>query len=847
MAKTKENEKYETLGDNVIPSRYVLHFSPNLKTLKYTATEVIETTIKKPTKKISLNAAELKITDAGVVVGGFRQKAKVKSDVKLQRITLSFPKPVKGRVDIQLEFSGVHNDSMYGFYRSRYMDGKKEKYILSSQFEAANARNAFPCFDEPGYKAVFDLTMNVEKQYDCISNMPVENVKNIGKGLKVVKFKQTPKMSTYLLYLGVGNYDYVSGNAGKIKVRVITTPGRKALAKLPLEYAIKFIHYYENYFGIKYPLPKADFLAIPDFAAGAMENWGAITFREIALLADENTSVAGKQRVAEVIAHELAHQWFGDLVTMKWLNDLWLNEIFATFMASKALDSVFPEWKMKIEYISDTIATAFGADQLKSTHPISVAVKKPSDIDQLFDEISYEKGGTELNMMEHYAGEKAFREGLHSYLKEHSYANATKYDLWRAVDKAARKKKLGTDVYGVASYWIDNPGYPMINVERKAGNAQLTQSRYFLLKDLSDKQIWPIPINYAISGKPGMMLLKTKNGSLKLDRDQWIKLNYGQNGLYRVRYGPEDFEKLGDLIRAKQLSPADMWGVEHDMFALARSGRGKVSDYLEFAHKYCFNADYPLNSNVLGHLSGLHNMLYYYDNVQIKELVLRYSNELIDKLGWEVRKNENVHDTLMRPSALLRSALSGYRPTISKALEMFHDHMKGKIVIDTNIRGAIYAIAAWTDGENIRDLLKERYQNERRPEEKIMYLRALSMFSDRELLMDSLEYSMSKHVRLQDSYIIPAICSSNPVGKPIMLRWTEENWQKLKKMHGSGTHMIGRYVDNLEALDSKKAKEEVSRFFAQKQNKRDDIKHALDNALEMIEANIRFMEANAKG
>ena len=592
------------------------------------------------------------------------------------------------------------------------MDGDRERYILTTQFEAANARNCFPCFDEPAFKAVFDVMFTVDSGLDCISNMPIKHVKKLEDNMKEVKFLETPKMSSYLLYLGVGNYDYVNGACGKTKVRIITTPGRKAMAKLALEYSVKFIKFYEDYFGIKYPLPKVDFLAIPDFAAGAMENWGAITFREIALLADENTSLAGKQRVAEVIAHELAHQWFGDLVTMKWWNDIWLNESFATFMASKAMDSVFPEWKIKIEYLRDTIATAFGADQLKSTHPISIDVKNPSEIDQLFDEISYEKGGTVLNMIEHYVGGAAFREGLHIYLTEHSYSNATKYDLWRAVDKAASRRGSKADVYGVAGYWIDKPGYPMLEVHRKNGKVEFSQSRYFLLNGLSGSGLWPIPINYSVSGEEGVMLLQKKNGSIKAEMNDWIKLNYGQNGLYRVKYDIDDIDTLGDLIKSNRLSPADSWGVENDMYAMARSGRSKVGDYLRFAKRYCSAAEYPLNSNVLGHLGGLYDMLYYYENAEIKELALEYSNRIANRLGWDAMKDEDVHDTLIRPSALMRSALLGYKPTIDKALEMFDSLIKGK-KIDPNIRGIVYYIASWVEGERIADLLRKRYAEER--------------------------------------------------------------------------------------------------------------------------------------
>ena len=310
----KGQERYDTLGNNVIPKKYTLRFKPNFATFRYKGSEIIEAEVKERTASISINAAELEIKRASVVQGGIEQMASTKADPSKQTVTLNLGKGVKGDVLIKIDFIGIHNDRMYGFYRSGYKTGGKTKYLLTTQFEAANARNAFPCFDEPSFKAVFDVAIITGKGLDCISNMPVSSVNVLGKTLKEVKFEETPRMSTYLLYLGVGNYDYVCGQAGNTEVRVVTTPGNRRMARLPLEYAIKFIKFYEKYFGIKYPLPKVDLISIPDFAAGAMENWGAITFRETALLADEKSPIAVKQRVAEVIAHELTHQWFGDLV-----------------------------------------------------------------------------------------------------------------------------------------------------------------------------------------------------------------------------------------------------------------------------------------------------------------------------------------------------------------------------------------------------------------------------------------------------------------------------------------------------------------------------------------------------
>ena len=843
MPGTNGTERYQTLGSNVIPLHYSLRITPNLDTFLYLCNESIDVTVRRPTKQISLNAADLRIKSAEIESDSHVQRVTVISN-KDQTITLKFRKSVVGKSQIKIDFEGSNNSALYGFYRSSYSYKGSNKHILTTQFEAANARNAFPCFDEPAFKAIFSVALVVDKGLECISNMPISRETDIGGGKMEVVFFDTPRMSSYLLYLGVGNYDHATGNVGGLKVRVVTTRGNGKLAFLSLEYAKRFIKFFEAYFGIKYPLPKLDLIAIPDFSAGAMENWGAITFRETEILADKNSSLAVLQRIAEVIAHELAHQWFGDLVTMKWWDDLWLNESFATFMSYKAMDGVFPEWKMKVEYTQQVIATAFAADQLKSTHPISVNVGSPADVDQIFDEISYEKGGTVLNMIEDYVGKEIFREGLHRYLKKHAYSNATKYDLWRAIDEVAKSRHKDVMVYGVASFWINKPGYPSIDVKRGRHGVTLRQSRYFLLNGEHDNTVWPIPVNYLVSGKRHRVIINKRSSSINVGKGKWIKLNAGQAGLYRVSYDREDAERLGELILSNSLGSVDSWGVEHDIFAMSRSGRVHADDYLEFAEKYCLNGGYPLNADVLGSIAWIYERLYEEGNVRSKELLIMHANEILGKLGWSRKPRESTFDTLLRPAAILRSGLAGYEPTLDKAVRMFHDHMKNKAIIDPNIRGAVYYLAAWSEGEKIFDLLRSRYLKESLPEEKIRLLKSLAFFSDSRLMRRAFDFSLSKDVRIQDSYILPAIGASNPFGRAILLEWTKKNWDTLLKRYASGTHMLGRYIDNLGALRTRRDLAEVKRFFRAKKNFREDLRNSLNNTLEQIESNIRFVDAN---
>ncbi len=834
------------LGDNVMPLRYVLRFEPGIGNFVYRGIESIYVRISKRARRIRLNAVGLDIRAATVVSRGKEQKARVIRDVKTERITLLCNNAVGGNAEIRLEFEGRNGDSLYGFYRSKYSAGKGSGYLLTTQLEAANARNAFPCFDEPALKATFDVSMLVDESLECISNMPVKSTEHMGPK-KLVTFYTTPKMSTYLLYLGVGRYERLSGKYRGIRVSVLTTPGKKALASVPLEYAMSFLKFYERYFGIMFPLPKIDLLAIPDFAAGAMENWGAITFREADLLCDEKAAVAVKQRIAEVVAHELAHQWFGDLVTMKWWNDLWLNESFATFMSFKAMDNVFPSWNMKAQYLDDTIGIAFSADQLKSTHPISVEVHEPGEIDQIFDEISYEKGGTILNMLEDYAGSSAFRSGLRAYLSSYAYSNAVQLDLWKAIGKAAERDGNKTFV-DVAKCWINKAGYPLVSV-RPDGDALLMSQERFYLGDARrrDSEKWLIPLHLArlsTRRRESKFLMRKANEKLESIGNTTLKLNYGQSGLYRVMYPQEHLEAIGNTIKNAELGTVDAWGVENDLFAFAIGRRAGIDDYLDFVEKYCFAAGYPLNVGVLAHLRYLFNL--FYDSGErfrhVRHLLGMYSSDVIKQIGWMRSDSESNTTTMARSSAVFASGLSGDRTTLSRVHRFFMLYMSGKAQLDSNLRSAVYNLAALNYSEEAYPLLRKRYEGEGIPEERMRLLAALGMLGSKGLVSEALEYSLSGHVRLQDSYVIPAVASSNPIGRDLIWGWTRRKWKGLMNRYGSGTHILGRYVSNMSYAHDYAMLSEVKAFFSKRENFRKDIGQSLAKTLERIKINADFMK-----
>src|SRR5271165_2536316 len=379
------------------PNHYALTVQMNFANNTYDGDETIDLTLTKPSNTITLNAVEIDFHEVTATAGGQTQTAKVSSDEKNETATFAVDKPLPaGAATVHIKYTGHLNDKLRGFYLSTY---KGKKYEVS-QMEATDARVAFPCFDEPDYKATFDITAIVDKGDQAISNAQIVS-DTPGPGDKhTIKFAPSPKMSSYLVALTVGDWKCASDQVDGITLNVCTVPGKENLTRFPLDATKAILHYYNNYYAMKYPLPKLDQIAVPDFQAGAMENWGAIIYREAALLIDDKTaSVGTKQDVADTIAHEVAHQWFGDLVTMKWWDDIWLNESFATFVSYKAMESIFPEWDMMTQYKAGRVSIAYAVDQLSFTHPINVEVKTPDQINEIFDDISYNKGGGVLKML----------------------------------------------------------------------------------------------------------------------------------------------------------------------------------------------------------------------------------------------------------------------------------------------------------------------------------------------------------------------------------------------------------------------------------------------------------------
>ncbi|XP_050419244.2 puromycin-sensitive aminopeptidase [Patella vulgata] len=465
-----ERPEFERLSTNVVPVNYNITLTPDLTNFVFDGEEKISVQITKTTSTITCHALDIKVKTVYFTPKGssdkFEGSIKYGSAIE-ETVTFTFTTPLQaGEGDLCLTYSGELNNKMKGFYRSQYttQDGQTA-FNAVTHFEATDARRAFPCWDEPAVKAMFDITLVVPKDKVALSNMPEKSntPHSSDKNVKIVSFETTPIMSTYLIAFTVGDYDYVEGfDKDQIRVRIYTPAGKKEQGRFALDVAVKTLPFYKDYFGIKYMLPKIDLLSVADFAIGAMENWGLLTFKEALILVDpKNTSAVSRQHVALVVGHELAHQWFGNLVTMDWWTDLWLKEGFATWIEYLCVDYCFPQWDIWTSFVNDNLIRALQLDSLHNSHPIEVKVGHPSEIDEIFDGISYSKGASIIRMLSDYLGAEDFRKGLNIYLSRHAYKNAETEDLWKALAESS-----GKPVKNVMDTWTKQMGYPVLEVAK---------------------------------------------------------------------------------------------------------------------------------------------------------------------------------------------------------------------------------------------------------------------------------------------------------------------------------------------------------------------------------------------
>ncbi len=814
---------------------YDLSFEPDLETFTFVGKEIISAVITKPTNTITIHAAELKIKKCQVESRNKSITTKFTLDSKNETLTIKLASTVSGPLKLLIDFDGVLNDRLVGFYRSQYKDKSgKTKYLATTQFEAADARRAFPCWDEPAAKATFDISILTEPNHSAISNTNQTSQKKFGKKI-LHKFARTPIMSTYLVYLAVGEFEYLTTKSGKVVMRIVTTKGNSKKGKFALDLCKKLVRSYEDYFGIKYPLPKLDLIAVPDFASGAMENWGAITFRETILLFDEKTSsTQTKQFIAEVVSHELAHQWFGNLVTMKWWNDLWLNESFATFMATKFVDKFYPEWKLWDQFLEDTMNTAMSLDALHSSHPIDVKVNSPSEIREIFDAISYDKGGCVLKMLESFVTEKNFRAGLRVYLKKFSYKNAEGNDLWDEIGKAAKMP-----VRSMVNSWLKQTGFPLVDVQKQGSKLVLSQKRFVMEQKGTQKGIWEIPIVISHDGKTTSKILKKKQEAIPTKSNQ-ILVNPQRSGFYRIKYSEELMYELKETIRQKSISNIDRWAIQNDLFALCISGDGLAKDYLDFTSSYENESDYLTQSNVSGNLYALyHRTIDETYNSQIKQIAHTYFRKMFETLGWDAQKDEPHTNALLRSYVIAALGKMDDEEILAEANNRFVQYLKNPNSLSPDIQDAVFSLVAWS-GKISYEKLLNLYKSAQSQEQKIRFLGALSSFKDPKLLLKTLELSQSKHVRSQNMHIPIIRISANQYGKKILWPWLKKNWKKLRIKVGSGSPLLNRIVSSISGVADASMQGQINQFF--KQNPTPGTEMTLSQTLERIRIHSQFIK-----
>ncbi len=657
---------------------------------------------------------------------------------------------------LDIEFNGKVSENFTGFYKASYGDG----YILTTHLEAVQARKLFPCLDHPAFKAVFKLVVRTSPDLKVISNMPVES-EEVRANKKVVSFKQTPKMSTYLFYLGVGKFVEEHNRHGQTHLYAAhARPKGSIKTEFSFEAAQKVLDYYESYFGIPYQLPKLHQVAVPEFAYGAMENWGAITYREIFMHVDQNTSVRAKKAVAGVIAHEIAHMWFGDLVTMKWWDDIWLNESFATFMGHHAVNQGYPQWKVWQDFVRTQTSGAMGRDGLRSTHPIEARVKNPEEIEELFDEISYGKGASVLRMIEAYIGPDKFQKGVAKYLEKFRYSNAAGQDLWNHLQEAS-----GTDVNRIMEAWISKPGFPIITATLSDRKLLLEQER-FLMAGGIEKQSWPVPITMIVDGKPQSLLLDKETAQFSIGLSpKSLKLNVDQTGFYIVHYQGRE---LQDLLWKSRLSPLDKWGLISDAKALLLSGRMPIREYLSLLERFRKDEEYLPMFEISDQLELLHVLA----PEKMRDTSRRFHTDQLKTL--QAKTDEN--------SMMLKGIVGGRLTLIDDAYAKEQgSKIKDLASVDPDMKRPV--VMGYARSSNDYNGLIDWFKKSASDEERLRYLEGLASFNKPDLVAKALEFSLSGQVKKQDVRNIVACSTSNADAMSVTWGWFKTNIEKLEKMY----------------------------------------------------------------
>ncbi len=806
------------LPTNVRPERYQLRLTPDLISFTFAGQETVTISVLEPTADIYLNAAELQIHAVAVVTQrGENISGTVTLDEINERALLTFPHQLaRGSYQLQLTFSGILNDKLHGFYRSTYKDAQgHDKTLASTQFEATDARRAFPCWDEPACKAVFQTTLVIPEQLTAISNTAVVRETALpGTGKKEVVFADSIKMSTYLVAFIVGEFEGTEpAYVGQTPVRVWAVPGKRHLAPFGQEVGVTSLRFFSDYYQRPYPGDKLDLIAIPDFAFGAMENLGAITYRETALLVDTNSAARRElERVANIVSHENAHMWFGDLVTMRWWNGLWLNEAFATFMATLAVDHFKPEWQQWTSFAVSR-ASAMQVDGLHSTRPIEFPVHRPEEAQGMFDVLTYQKGAAVLRMLEQYLGAEAFRAGISVYLQKHEFANTETTDLWDAIEAASQQPARA-----LMDTWIFQPGYPLLQVQVEGNDVIVSQHPFRYLQDGErPQQLWHVPIFLRTKTAQGVheqtALLTGKEMRISLSsQPEWVVVNSGGHGFYRVQYAADLHKRLTNNLY-DILTAVERFNFINDTWAAAQAGLTPMTTYLDLLSLFRNETD----PNVWSIIVASGQYLYYMLDAQQRPALQRFLRHLltpiVQRLGWSPQPEESELLGQLRGELLSALGTLGADPGIqAEARTRYAQYNANPTTVDRNIVPALVSIMASCGDRAEYEEFTTHFKTAKTPQEETRYLFALAEFRSQALFERTLQLTINGEVRTQNAPYLMRVLLLNTEQREQAWTFLKTHWDEMCRQYPDNS--IARMCEGILSLVTPALEAEVIDFFA---------------------------------
>ena len=834
------------LPSSVVPSHYRIKLEPDLEKATFIGSVEIEVEVNNPTDTIQMNAADLAIQSARVVdsVGSNTEVADIFLDAEMERLTLSFDSQISpGPHTIVAEFTGVLNDQLHGFYRSTFTDDDGVDHtIATTQFESTHARRAFPCFDEPAFKASYGVTLIVPSEQFAVSNGPIISETDLKNGQREVVFEDTMVMSTYLVAFIVGPFEATDPvDVNGVPLRIVHPIGKGHLTDYSLEAGAFALEFFSKYYGIPYPGQKLDMVAVPDFAFGAMENLGCITYREVLLLVDKDRSTEPELlRRADVIAHEIAHMWFGDLVTMEWWNGIWLNEAFATFMATMASDNFNRDWGRWNQFSLER-SMAFDVDSLKNTRPIEIEVNSPVDAEGMFDLLTYEKGGSVLRMLEQFLGEEEFQDGISYYLNKHKYANTETNDLWDAIEHVTNQPARR-----IMDSWIFQRGYPLVSasVSEDGSTIHLEQDRFLYTRDdTTDATIWSVPVVLKVGSGSGVSeiryLLEEKSSEVKLDSPaDWVVVNAGGSGFFRARY-TKDMLKSVSSSMFSNLSSIERYGLVDDTWSSVMAGRTSAADFLEFARSFQLETDLDVWTVLSGCLSSLEKLVEGEAENQYRAVVRDLAQPGLDRLGWEPRDTDSPRDLELRGLFIRLLANVGNDDlALENAGDLHDSYLRDAGSVEPNMAAAVTGVVASKGDTAKYDLFLKKYRNPSTPQEERRYQSALSAFPGEAEMKRTLAMTLDGTVRTQDAPYLLAVCMRNKYQGHLAWDFVKENWDKINEAFPSNS--IVRMLSGVTSLSQDEQAADVLAFFENHDVPQGQL--TLQQTLEKLGVNVAFRE-----